>query len=110
MIVSPADDLENRALIPLDRVFARAPAGKLKLGKVVEVTKDEDGRSGTVVLESGEMLQWDYLVIASGSKWEGAIDFPSSREEVSVHLKTWRDKFEKARHIALVGGGGVGLG
>jgi len=61
------------------------------------------------VLEDGEKLHWDYLVVASGSKWEGAIDFPSSKEEASTHIKSWRDKFEKAKHIALVGGGAVGV-
>ena len=110
MVVSAAEDLEERALVPLDRIFTNPSAGKFKLGLVVGVAVEADGKSGTVSLEDGEKLHWDYLVLATGSKWEGALNFPSSKADMHTHLEAWRAKFAKANHIALVGGGAVGIG
>ncbi|KAJ3522703.1 hypothetical protein NMY22_g11775 [Coprinellus aureogranulatus] len=73
-------------------------------GKVVGVT---DGDETYVTLESGEKIEYTYLVLAPGSRWEGPLDLPDTKEETMKSLNGWFDRFEKANDIVLVGGGGI---
>lgn len=66
MTVSPVDTLEEKALIPYDKFFAKGN-GTFTLGKVVGVTNDEATGQGSVQLESGEVVPFHYLLLASGS-------------------------------------------
>lgn len=106
MMVSPLDYLENSALMPYTHLFDRV--GKYKQGAVTQVKKKADGKSGTVVLASGEELPWDVLLLCPGNVWEGAIKLPDKKEEVHDFLDGWRKKSEKADKVVLVGGGAVG--
>jgi apoptosis-inducing factor 2 len=107
LLVSPADDLESTALIPYDKLFPGV--GTFKRGTVTEVKKNPDGKSGFVVLDSGEELPWNVLLLAPGNTWEGGLRMPETRQEAHTFIEEWRTKFEKANSIALVGGGAVGI-
>lgn len=83
----------------------------MKIGRVVGVEPLVGGNGvGEVVLEGGERVKYDVLVLAPGSTWAGPLDFPDGREEVMGHLDVWRKKFGAAKAVVLVGGGSVSLG
>jgi len=129
--------LEERALVPYDKLFYNGN-GSVKRGKVVSVHSypshthkdtrdgsegdasdapvesekptDEDGHSGYVVLEDGEKILYDALVLATGSKYSGPVDFPDDPAQCLAHIEHWRAAFKEAKDIMLVGGGGVAIG
>ena len=102
--------LENQAFLSYGDVLKGR--GEIKYAKVeaIEPSRDRVMRGGRVRLEGGERVRYDVLILATGSRWAGAINFP--REEVALkeHLKTWRTKIEKAKSIVFVGGGIVAVG
>ena len=75
-----------------------------------EKQTEEGEYSGYVVLEDGEKVPYDALILATGSKHSGPIDFPDEPAQCLAHLKRWRTAFKKATSIILVGGGGVAIG
>lgn len=105
---SQALDSTEQAFFPYDNLFAPGNAGRVLQGKVVQVQESPNA----VILESGESLKYDYLVLATGSKWTGpsAFDKYTSDREVHDHVKQWRSKVEKSNSIVIVGGGAVGIG
>lgn len=107
LIVSPLDDIENTALIPYDKLFTGV--GAFKRGTVRGVKKSADGKSGSVVLESGEEVPWNVLLLAPGNEWEGGLRLPETRGEVAGFVNGWRKRFEDANKVVLVGGGAVGI-
>ena len=50
------------------------------------------------------------LVLATGSRWPGPLDFPDDTKERDHFVDQWRDKFREAKDVTLVGGGAVGIG
>ena len=108
MAVSSNDKLEDTALIPYDRLLTN-DFGEIKVGTVVSVTSSDVG--GTVLLESGEEIPYRYLVLATGSLWEGPLAAVASRtEEYLASVREWRARFQEAQNIVIVGAGSVGLG
>jgi NADH dehydrogenase FAD-containing subunit len=104
MNVTSEQNLEDKALIPFDRLFAEGHPGSFKLGSVTAV------RAGEVVLESGETVGYDHLVLATGNIWEGPLAFPTGDKSTVVeHVKEWRSTFASKKDIAIIGGGAVGL-
>ena len=130
--------LEERALVPYDKLFHNGN-GSVKRGKVASVhplsrnthtktqsddgggeTSDvpaesekptnEDGHNGYVVLEDGEKVLYDALILATGSKHSGPVDFPDDPTQCLAHIECWRTKFMEAKDVMLVGGGGVAVG
>ncbi|KAG6380889.1 FAD/NAD(P)-binding domain-containing protein [Boletus reticuloceps] len=108
LIVSEAANLEHTALVPLDRIYRKA-SGEIKLGIVRSIEPKDAQSGGHVVLESGERIPYEILIIASGSIWKGPIDFPLHETDVLPHIRTWRSKFANANHIVIVGGGALGV-
>ncbi|KAJ7507062.1 FAD/NAD(P)-binding domain-containing protein [Mycena galericulata] len=112
MTVSDATDLAETALIPLDRLFSNAN-GSFVEGVVTRIEpqagKTGPGGGGAVGLADGRRLEYDVLVLAPGSIWEGPLDFPDDREQVHAFIDASRAKFKKAQKIVLVGGGAVGV-
>ena len=114
MLVTPEPDLENHAVLPYDNVFGTGN-GVGRLSKVVHskvdyVEEKHGGEGGSVHLSNREKIDWDVLVIATGSVWKGPLNFPSTRKDVLLWTKSWHEKFSKAKNVVLVGGGAVGLG
>lgn len=105
MVVTTDQSLEDKALISFDKLFAPGKPGSFKLGTVAGVSETE------VLLEDGETVRYDQLVVATGNTWEGPLDFPAGAKDASVkHVDKWRGKFATARRVVLIGGGAVGLG
>eukprot|EP01119_Soliformovum_irregulare_P003047 TRINITY_DN1332_c0_g4_i2.p1 TRINITY_DN1332_c0_g4~~TRINITY_DN1332_c0_g4_i2.p1 ORF type:complete len:469 (-),score=179.84 TRINITY_DN1332_c0_g4_i2:93-1316(-) len=82
--------------------------GTFKKGKVIEVTKDNN-----VLLESGESVPFDELVISSGSRyaapWKSLEIQHIDALDNSRSLKEWADKIQHANRIIIIGGGPVGV-
>ncbi|KAI8986166.1 FAD/NAD-P-binding domain-containing protein [Trametes punicea] len=108
MTVSPIDKLEDKALVPFDKLFHNGN-GTAKIGKVVSIAEAAPGQGGEVVLENGERIPYTALILATGSSWPGPLHFPARDADVRAHINSWRNKFEKANHVIIVGGGAVGL-
>lgn len=109
LVVSEAAKLEQTALVPLDRLYKKGK-GETRVGIVTSIQPKDTQSGGQVVLESGESIPYEVLVLAPGSKWKGPTDFPLHESEVLPHIHTWRSKFANAKHVVIVGGGAVGIG
>lgn len=109
LVVSETAKLEQTALVPLDRLYKKGN-GETRVGIVKSIEPKDSQSGGQVVLESGERIPYEILVIASGSKWKGPTDFPLHESDISAHIHTWRSKFANAKHVVIAGGGAVGIG
>ncbi|KAG8895160.1 hypothetical protein FRC00_007869 [Tulasnella sp. 408] len=102
VLITNEGELAPKALNPLDKVFDAGKPGEIVYGEVVSV---EDG---AVNLDDGKKLAYDYLVIASGTTWDGPLAIPKTVEEKDKWIAEWREKFAKANDIVILGGGAVG--
>lgn len=109
LTVSDQDHLEDVSLIPYDKLFINGN-GSLKVGRVTAINKSVGERGGSVTLASGETVPYYILALAPGSAWSSALAFPDGDDEVLDFIRQWRDKFKKAKHVVLVGGGAIGIG
>jgi NADH dehydrogenase FAD-containing subunit len=110
LLVTDEGSLENQMLIPYDKLFVNNN-GRFKQGSVTAIEPAAGSqKGGMVVLESGETVDYDVLVLAPGSKWESLLNLPFDREKVQSHVEEWREKFRGAQKIAIAGGGAVGIG
>ncbi|TDL28126.1 FAD/NAD(P)-binding domain-containing protein [Rickenella mellea] len=107
MVVTDEGKLEDLALIPYTSLFLNGN-GKLKIGKAASIEKAASGKGGAVVLEDGEKIPFTYLVLATGSQWQGPVAFPAEPDNVAAHINDWRKKFANSENIVIVGGGAVG--
>ncbi|KAJ3534618.1 hypothetical protein NMY22_g6850 [Coprinellus aureogranulatus] len=80
---------------------------KIVNGKVCSIADGEQAGEKYVELESGEKIQYTYLVLVPGSRWEGPLAFPDTKDQAVQQLDEWFERFEQARKIVLVGGGGI---
>ncbi|KAI0064298.1 FAD/NAD(P)-binding domain-containing protein [Artomyces pyxidatus] len=108
MTTTSEDKLEEKVLIPYDQLFVKGN-GKLKVGRVVSIEDRKEAAGGEVVLENGERIAYDVLILAPGSTWSGPLDLPDSKEDVLDHIRSWRRKFENSKSVILAGGGAVGI-
>ncbi|KZV77413.1 FAD/NAD(P)-binding domain-containing protein [Peniophora sp. CONT] len=97
--------LEEKALVPYDHLF---PSGKgtVKVGRVTAIEAKDKG--GELVLEDGERVSYDVLVLAPGSHWQGPLELPDDREAALASIAAIRSKIESAKAVVLAGGGAVG--
>jgi apoptosis-inducing factor 2 len=110
MTTTAEDKLEETTLIPYDSLLVNGN-GTIKVGRVSAIEQGKESRAGgSVVLSTGERIQYDILVLAPGSEWDGPLAFPDDRAAVLEHIRSWRRKFENASGIILAGGGAVGIG
>ncbi|KAI0655398.1 FAD/NAD-P-binding domain-containing protein [Cubamyces menziesii] len=82
---------------------------RLKIGKVISIDDDIYGYGGEVVLNDGERIPYAALVLATGSSWPGRFGFPEKDADLRSHINSWRDRYEKAEHVVIAGGGAVGI-
>ncbi|KAF8575725.1 FAD/NAD-P-binding domain-containing protein [Ramaria rubella] len=109
MLMTEENSLEKRVFIPYDKLFVNGN-GTFKHGVVTEIKAEKGSESGgKVVLEGGEILDYDVLVLSPGGKWEGFLDFPFEEGKLMEHVKEWRGKFKNAKKVAIAGGGAVGI-
>jgi len=103
IIFNNEGNLEHKAFLPYDRIFAPGKAGEVVYGKVANV---EDGMAH---LGDGRDLAYDYLVLATGSEFKGPLQFPDDLEGRDEFLKTWRAKFAQSKDLVVIGGGAAGF-
>ena len=108
MVVTAEGKLEDRSVIPLDRIFTNGN-GTMQIGTVVSIS-DQGEKGGHVTLADGKTVDYSALVLATGSIWEGPLAIPDGKSELDQWVQEWRAKIEKAEDILLVGGGAVGVG
>ncbi|KAJ3835255.1 hypothetical protein F5878DRAFT_543529 [Lentinula raphanica] len=113
LVVSDTDDLIRRSIHPYgDHTFRNKLKGN---GTFIQATVQridfgDDGGSGQVVLDNGEIVAYDVLVLATGSTWPRPIAFPTeSTKAITEHIQARRAEFAAATNILLVGGGSVGI-
>lgn len=109
MVVTADEAIEDRILLPYTERFNQGNK-RLVLGTVTSIVEDGDHQGGHIVLDNGERVDYNILALATGSNWEGCLNFPESVEDVRKHDKHWRSKLEEAKNVVLIGGGGVGFG
>ena len=106
--VADVDNLSERIFIPLDRIF-RNTAVNFVQGKVASIGNSTE-KGSSVVLESGERISFEILVLSPGSTWAGPIAIPEEDTEVRKFLNNGHTAFKKARTIVVAGGGSIGIG
>jgi apoptosis-inducing factor 2 len=110
MTTTAEGKLEDNVLIPYDNLLVNNN-GTIRIGRVTSIEQGKEGQSGGfVVLSTNERIQYNILVLAPVSEWEGPLAFPDDRAAVLEHINSWRRKFENASGVILAGGGAVGCG
>lgn len=95
--------------MPYDKLFPKS-IGSVKIGTVATIENTPHGNGGAVVLQDGERISYDVLILATGSKWVGPPAFPDDDVLCQEHIQNWRNKFRNAQDVVIVGGGAVGIG
>lgn len=109
MLVSPDGKLEERVLVPYDKLLVNGN-GTILRAAVTSIQKNPSGAGGTVTTDIGSDVPYDVLVLASGSLWEGGLDLPPLREDAVRFIGSYREKVKNSTGVAIVGGGPVGTG
>ncbi|KAF7300577.1 Apoptosis-inducing factor [Mycena chlorophos] len=109
MVVSAQDDLATTdgALVPHDKLFHNGD-GTFIQDSVQKVTQAPGENVGTLTLGSGEVLEYDVLVLATGLAWAHPLAFPDTVEELQAYVEARRAEFAAADSYLLVGGGAIG--
>lgn len=79
MTVSAVDRLENQAILSFDKVFANG-VGSVKIGSVASITENDGGSGGLVNLAGGEVVQYEFLVLAPWSTWHENLSLPNDNQ------------------------------
>lgn len=110
MVATDDGHLEESAIIPVSGILSGGK-GTLKVGTVTSIQKSStSGGGGSVTLDNGESVPFRYLVLATGNKWEGPLQFPTDKSDLVSTVKQWRENLKKAESYVIVGAGSVGLG
>ena len=83
--------------------------GLLKNGRVVQA-RAQSLRDGMAMLENGDEISGDMVVVATGSGY--AVPFKMHGDDSTIFLKKVRktiDRIDKAQSLAIVGAGAVGV-
>ncbi|KAG8958267.1 hypothetical protein FRC03_009300 [Tulasnella sp. 419] len=59
--------------------------------------------------KDGRKLRYNWLILASGTKWEGPLDVPFTESEAVTWLNEWRSTTAAAQDIVVGGGGSLGI-
>lgn len=106
-VVSDRDNLENKIFFPFDKEFHEGN-GEFIQASVVSI-QDQGKSGGSVVLDNGETVSYHVLILAPGSTWPGPSAFPNDPNQVKDHIYKLRERFAKAQHVVIVGGGAIGI-
>jgi NADH dehydrogenase FAD-containing subunit len=107
LIAHGQHDLDGKVLMPYNHLLSGI--GSFKLGTANGIETNKNG-GGVVVLEGGEKVKYDILVLAAGSSLEGPVSFPNTETAATEWIAQWRTKIAAAKKIVLVGAGAVGTG
>lgn len=97
-----AGDWSSNTLVPL-----KDAADKLVLGSAASV----DDVAKTVTLADGQVVKYDTLVLATGSKTSGPgwVPLGSTLTDAKALFESTKAEFEKAKKIVIIGGGATGI-
>lgn len=97
---------EAKAFIPYNNIVSGAPEGIFKqIRGTVESITDKD-----ILLESGERVPYEYLVIATGCSQPFPARLKTTDKAAGcAELQSFQKRVDSAKSIALVGGGAVGV-
>jgi NADH dehydrogenase FAD-containing subunit len=91
----------RKLFIPYDHLLKH---GRIVNGKVVEANPEE------VVLEDGQRLKFDYLVLATGSSYPFPAKMASDKvAEAETAVRLVNERVARAKSILLIGAGPVGI-
>ncbi|KAF9469863.1 FAD/NAD(P)-binding domain-containing protein [Collybia nuda] len=109
LTVSDAERLEDRVFVPYDKLFHKGK-GTFLQGKVTAIEKTGSAATGGhVILENGERVPFEILILGPGSIWGGPIAFPDDATKVSGFIADGHAALRSAKNVILVGGGAVGI-
>lgn len=102
MTVSTLGQLEDTALIPYDRALTRASLSSIYRARALCITSTE-------VTTDQQPVPYEYLVLATGSTWEGPLDLPQAKEDACQAVLAQRAQYRLAKSVLIIGGGAVGI-
>jgi len=109
MTVTTEEGATDNYLLSYDKLFPEGK-GTVKKAKVEKIVPSQDDKGGELELSGGEILPYRFLVLATGSKWTGPIDFPDSSDaDIRQFVSQWQQRFKSAEDVVIVGGGSVGI-
>lgn len=97
---------ERYAFVPLNGISATAPPGAFRhIQDTATSIKD-----GKVYLQSGDVIDYAYLVLATGSRQSLPAKLASTElDDACKEMQSVQESIEAAQRIAIVGGGAVGV-
>ncbi|KAG2367790.1 hypothetical protein BDR07DRAFT_1326286 [Suillus spraguei] len=108
IVVDGESKLEETSFVKFDKLYANGN-GETKVGIVTRIEAQPGVPGGAVVLATGERISYAVLILATGSKWSGPSGIPENEDDVLPFVNAWRQKFARANHVVIVGGGAVGI-
>ncbi|KAG9099535.1 hypothetical protein FRC06_005179 [Ceratobasidium sp. 370] len=102
MTVSVMGNLEESALIPYDRLFTRPLLSSLYRARALSIT-------ATDVITDKESVPYEYLILATGSTWEGPLNLPPAKVDAIEAVLAQRTQYRSSQSVLIVGGGAVGI-
>jgi NADH dehydrogenase FAD-containing subunit len=97
---------ERYAFVPFDGIAATAPRGAFRHVQDTAISI----KDGKVYLESGEVIEYAYLVIATGSRGSIPAKLKSTEiDDACKEMQGVQESIQAAQRIAIVGGGAVGV-
>ncbi|KAG8884108.1 hypothetical protein FRB98_002598 [Tulasnella sp. 332] len=94
---------DERALVTYEKLFAPGKPGEVIVGSVASI------QDGTAYLAGGQALPYDWLVLATGTTWEGPLALPLDYEMTRRWINDWQTKLANAKDIVVIGGGAIGI-
>lgn len=97
---------KGKAFVPYDGLAAGQPTGAFERIRDTVV----DMREGEVVLESGKVVEFEFLAIVTGTTQPAPVRLMATDKEGECEeLRTLQTKIQDSKTIAIVGAGAVGV-
>ncbi|KNG84339.1 putative mercuric reductase [Aspergillus nomiae NRRL 13137] len=103
---------EHKAFIPYGPYLDRAPKGSYQWVRdsVEHIVPGENGHTGKVELASGEEVEFDYLVLATGASGALPSRVPAGTKQEGIEqLLAEQERLQAATDVIIVGGGAAGI-
>jgi NADH dehydrogenase FAD-containing subunit len=103
---------EHKAFIPYGSYLEHIPEGSVQWIRdtVQRIVPGEDGKTGKVELGSGEEVEYEYLVLATGASGVLPSRVPAETKQEGIELLVAeQDKLRAATDVVVVGGGAAGI-
>lgn len=97
---------ERMAFIPFTKMFDSLPTGSVSLvnARAMQI------HSNRVVLDRGDPIPYDFLVLATGTSLASPGSLPSRTKAGGVtHLQKYQENVARSQKIVVIGGGAVGV-